>query len=295
MKEGEFVFRKLLLPPGSAMVNLNQFRKKGKNRHNPKDRLWLANRYLRIQTHVNTPDSAWNGITPRHLYRFLNDNPVMLLQQAAASIKQYFIDIAHPMHPMHNRTCYFEERGLTFSPSNTASHFDKDGKAMKMHDFRTVLAAQYPLLHKLWSKYERELELILGLNEKQLEQRGTLMFIKYNTGKGLWTHIDNVRRSDGFVVSVGLGVPVLFDMAPSLLAGKRGVSNDGFVLRTRIDAGDMILLDGEARFEWCHGIPEGRDTEKYTIFFLCDHISPKCDHYNKDILERVYTSIPCTQ
>jgi hypothetical protein len=294
MKPKQLIFTRLQLPPGTAMLDMQRLSRKisVQKTKDPVSRLGVLNRILRVNTYMDTAEHPWAGRTPRHLHCFANEIPASLMQQAQTEMVQYFEDIKSPNNAMHAKTCFFAERGLTFSPSNKATEYDKSGQAMLIQEFREVLRKGYPGLYKMWGVYERELEKLLHLPEAQLEKRGQLMFIRYTSENGLWTHIDNVRRSDGFVVSVGVGVPVVFDMAPSLLSREPDVGKKGFVLRTHLDAGDMLILDGEARMEWSHAIPFGRHEEKYTMLFLCNHISPACDHYNKDILERVYTSVP---
>ncbi|CAK0737096.1 hypothetical protein CVIRNUC_000854 [Coccomyxa viridis] len=64
----------------------------------------------------------------------------------------------------------------------------------------------------------------------------------YQPGEGLKPHVDLLRFQDGIAI-VSL-------QSSAILAFTRGEE----VVDVRLDPGDLLLLEGEARYEWMHGI-----------------------------------------
>jgi hypothetical protein len=53
--------------------------------------------------------------------------------------------------------------------------------------------------------------------------------------------------------------------------------------------GDLVVLDGEARLEWSHAVPYGREEVKYTLFFylrgVASRVVGRSGALKADILE----------
>jgi hypothetical protein len=104
------------------------------------------------------------------------------------------------------------------------------------------------------------------------EKKVMLLLLKYETGRGIWLHVDNVARTDGVpVCTINIGPPdVNVDFIPVTLP-----TREKKPIRINLNEGDMLVMQGESRYEWAHGIPNGLDKEKYTVMFKFEKISDK--------------------
>lgn len=233
-------------------------------------RIGIVNEKIRHSFTVNekTNSDLWMGPTPEGMYAFKvfgfnNENLELWM-------RKYFDEI-EDNNLLRENSWVSKERGLTFSPSNTPQQFTRHGKAMDVEKFKDILSMKYRPLSIIVSKIENQLKHLLKLDQKSFENEATVTFVKYESKKGLWMHIDNVLRSNGLVCSVGVGPHVVYDMAPTLLSHDDQIGKDGFVIRTKFAPGTMILLDGPARMQWAHSLPYDIVQEKYTILFLLNH------------------------
>jgi hypothetical protein len=78
---------------------------------------------------------------------------------------------------------------------------------------------------------------------------------------GFGLHIDNVLRADATVFTIGVGRPVVYDMTRVL---GRNKGDEVCIIRSSNPEGTMMVLDGEARYKWAHGIPT-HNGFKYTL------------------------------
>lgn len=107
------------------------------------------------------------------------------------------------------------------------------------------------------------------------------------------THIDNVIRLDGsvgpvFTMSLGGGCGVKhMDMFPVVFHERH------LPMRISTPVGSIILMDGEARLEWSHGIPGGYPAERWTIMLKLRQVATKTVGYS-DLLDVPIRASPLT-
>jgi hypothetical protein len=119
-----------------------------------------------------------------------------------------------------------------------------------------------------------------GAGGKDLGSGGGGVAVLYGTNisRGSNLHIDNLLRCDATVFTVGVGRDVVYDMAQVLDSNPR---EGPTILRSSNPEGTMMVLDGESRYKWAHGIPcstqskGGRDSvkkqTKYTLILRLLH------------------------
>ena len=104
----------------------------------------------------------------------------------------------------------------------------------------------------------------------------------------MYMHIDGLLRSDATVFTVGVGRDVVYDMTRAL---GRNKDDKVSIIRSSNPEGTMMVLDGEARYKWTHGIPGSRahNGVKYTIIVRLFHtaglVRPigKCIEFNTEM------------
>ena len=101
------------------------------------------------------------------------------------------------------------------------------------------------------------------------ENNCMLLLLQYEPKYGLWLHVDNVARTDGgLIATISLGPPdVNIDFVPILQPSPEKQPS-----RINIDEGEMLVMQGESRLEWAHGIPYGLPTKKYTVMFKVNNL-----------------------
>lgn len=98
------------------------------------------------------------------------------------------------------------------------------------------------------------------------------VIIRYSNKGGLHMHIDKVWRADGPVFTMHIG-PHHGMYILTKINDPRGHS-----LAITLDEGDITVLDGTARFDWAHGLPDGYPDEpthvRYSFVVLASKITP---------------------
>lgn len=72
---------------------------------------------------------------------------------------------------------------------------------------------------------------------------------EYNPGQGIAAHIDHPRVFGDTIVSVSLGSPVIMDMT---------LKRDGLHEEVTLPRRSALILKGDARYKWYHGIAARR-------------------------------------
>ncbi|XWV25745.1 DNA repair protein [Tupanvirus soda lake] len=88
------------------------------------------------------------------------------------------------------------------------------------------------------------LELISEFMEKS-----KLVIVRYEQSSGIHSHIDNIKRGNGAVVTMSLGPDYnVYDLIP--------VDNTNDSLRIFFKKGSVLIMDGKARYLWAHATPK---------------------------------------
>ncbi len=122
------------------------------------------------------------------------------------------------------------------------------------------------LLHKITK------DIISNLHVEKKEKKindlltsSKLVIARYTTKKGIYTHIDNVKRSDGLVLTLSFGsYYTYYDLVP--------IDNKLESIRIGIRQGEPLAMDGKSRFIYGHAIPSGLNYPpkfiRYSLVFL---------------------------
>ena len=168
-------------------------------------------------------------------------------------------------HPKEKYIGYFKENGMVAFPTNPTSDFEVEGRIAAPSVLRQILQSDPRLrvIDQLWSIYEDKIVQHLAGTEKveprvrarikkHIDEKGELELLKYAPGTGLWLHMDNLLRCDASIFAVGIGRDVVYDMARVI---ERKPGKGPSIVRTSNPEGTMIVLDGESRYKWAHGVP----------------------------------------
>ncbi|KAJ2747706.1 hypothetical protein GGI20_000355 [Coemansia sp. BCRC 34301] len=87
----------------------------------------------------------------------------------------------------------------------------------------------------------------------------------YERGEGIGDHVDLLRFDDG-IVGFSFGGTAVMRMRrvrdrSAATYAKELETEDASEVRVELEAGDVYLLSGEARYRWTHGIPKKIDGE----------------------------------
>jgi hypothetical protein len=154
---------------------------------------------------------------------------------------------------------------------------------------------KFEVIDRFWSVYMKKLARYFcrsaDVTPDQIEQLMSdncdMSILKYDDLDGFFMHIDGLVKRDATVFTVGVGRDVVYDMTRAIGRDPQEVS----IIRSSNPEGTMMLLDGESRYKWAHGVP-GSHTHngvKYTIIMRLYHtaglVRPigKCTELNTEM------------
>ncbi len=102
-------------------------------------------------------------------------------------------------------------------------------------------------------------------NIKNMLLNSKLVIARYADKTGIYTHIDNIVRSNGLVLTLSFGPNyTYYDLIP--------LDNKEDSLRIKFNNGEPVIMDGRSRFLYAHAIPENMSYEptfvRYSLIFL---------------------------
>ena len=114
-------------------------------------------------------------------------------------------------------------------------------------------------------KYAKIICQIINYDYEKYINECDLHIIKYDSEIGIRWHFDNITRDRNYeitTINVGNG-PIYYDMAP--------VYTNVYdkPVRVKIGNGDMVIMSGDSRYYWTHGIPNNipKYIGKFSILF----------------------------
>lgn len=145
---------------------------------------------------------------------------------------------------------------------------------------------EFEVIHRFWLVYINELAQHFRLSVDQFICGFRDMHIlQYDDLLGFGLHIDNLLRADATVFNVGVGRPVVYDMTRVLGRNQR---DEVSIIRSSNPEGTMMVLDGESRYKWAHGIPTHNGVKYTLVIRLANTARPvrligKCIELNTDM------------
>lgn len=131
----------------------------------------------------------------------------------------------------------------------------------------------YPTFMKMVNAYAEKLGNMYGIDQDTVNKNVVMTVIKYPEHMGLRQHIDSLYRVHGspaIVVHMGTDDVTNFDMIPLAMKETHHVP-----MRLEIKKGSFVIMGGESRYHWLHGVPDGRPGVKYTLMFKFQPIPEK--------------------
>ena len=164
----------------------------------------------------------------------------------------------------------------------TAARF-WDIRAKDVEGQLQVLKTHAPFTENLLRSCVRRLAKLYNVDEKEVDISHVAV-AEYEKDTGCTLHIDNVKKGQGPVVTVGIGsngvenekhldmYPVHPPLKNVCVGAKERVSKEPTgPVRITVNDGDMIVLEGPARWRWAHAVPWGHLTRRFTLVMCCSH------------------------
>lgn len=272
--------------------------------YNPKERIWDLKRRIRVNTYTSQKPLSVNLLSEQAPNLLCMPPPEMaqsLMVPAKRALDHLFGHILDansklihglPFQVNHTLIQDYKSRGLVYFPNNSLHEYETEGRCVLPMQFRQFLRSDSKsiVIDRLWAIYQKHIiaNLLLANDldmshydaiENFVNEHGTLYVLKYKAGTGIWMHIDNLLRSDATVYTIGIGRDVIYDMAPIIKQQR-----DACIFRTHQKEGTMMVLDGDARYKWAHGIPHDRSKKngtKYTIILRLFHHEALTEYVGK--------------
>ena len=243
------------------------------------DRIWFVKSKIRVKTYLNQPVQPTALPAPPGLLIAHNTNRGhSLLAGARSDIRELFTnEEGLPLWQRLPHMDYVRGRGLYYifgtnlykaAMPHVEQHNDGDLSNQTYVCFkdayRLLHTRNCPQLAEFCMEKAKSLCNLFELPFNVLEDNCMLLLLRYEPRHGLWLHVDNVARTDGGpICTISLGPPdVNVDFVPLLEPTATRQP-----LRININEGETVIMQGESRFDWAHGIPYGLDVHKYTVMF----------------------------
>lgn len=263
----------------------------------PGDRIWELRRAMKVQTFIQQKEDMRTKVLdiplglvcmhPPNTAATMLRGTNVALDSLFANVKESekkFDDYLRNIH--QTRPNYvFAKQEIGYTTFNYCSHedYEKYGRVSSPKNFRGFLKSksEFAAIDQFVSIYiERIAQYFCGSAdatrdniariEQIINERGDLVIIKYEDQKGMDQHIDSMLRSDATVFTIGVGRDVVYDMSRAI-GRKKG--DEVSIIRSSNPEGTMMVLDGEARYKWTHGVPHShkQNGTKYTIHICFFH------------------------
>lgn len=251
----------------TMLVRSQSVRKEYVNMKSVTEKIWYIKSKIRIKTHLNQWSSVCNCPLPNGVSIISNPFPDLLKGTRNDMVRLFSHEQSLKKNLRIPFADYRKSRGLyyIFGFDVETETFTKFSKAIKMLE-------KYEHLHMFCQKYADFLCSVFGISMRLFENEVMLLLLKYEKEHGLWLHVDNVARTDGVpICTISIGPPdVNVDFVPVVVPNATKIP-----MRLNLNEGDMLMMQGESRYEWAHGIPYGLGSEKYTVMFKFNRMEEK--------------------
>lgn len=181
------------------------------------------------------------------------------------------------------RSYTYKKNGWSSFNYNSPLEYIEHGRVSSPKDFRGFLKSEpeFAALEKFMSIYIKAIARYfcgsvdatpddIARIERTINDDGDMNLLKYEDKIGMAQHIDSNLRSDATTFTIGVGRDVVYDMSRAF---GRTPEEEVFIIRSSNPEGTMMVLDGESRYMWTHGIPHSEQPSgvKYTIHISLFH------------------------
>jgi alkylated DNA repair dioxygenase AlkB len=262
-----FKVRELLLEPKRDKAWKFTCKMRKDFNHNSPGRIWWVNTKTKVKTTIHDTAVDTDCPPPQGLHVFAPLDSPENLQKVIRDFQRLYQEeeICRTL-PDYDQSPY-QNIHLLFTGN------DPEDVKMTYRQVLDVLEQRTPEAAKLITHFSDKVKKLLGISQQYLEAHSYLWIIRYLPHSGFVSHIDNVVRVGGtagpvFTMSLGSSVTEdkHMDIFPVIEHWRKP-------LRISTPIGSVILMDGESRVEWSHGIPSGDPTERWTIMLKFNQIS----------------------
>ena len=260
-----------------------KFKSKMRDTTSLAERIWWVNKNTMIRTSVNDQSSCHVATPPpgitvfaplttkSHMNRVIHElNGLFKKERASPSLMGFHMSRARDVY-------------ILFYPE------DSQDKSPPASEVIETLSGLTPCTVSLLKLFRQSISDLLNISLEVFNEKSTFGIIRYDKNAGIQTHIDNITRLGGstgpvFTMSLGGSGVKLFDMFPVIQHWKTPV-------RILIPEGGVVLMDGAARLEWSHGVPDKDPTVRYTIIAQFKQISDIQVGYSKTFDFPIFSSV----
>lgn len=290
------------------------------NLHNKETgmRIWLWKENMSVETFIQQKEDIQTKVAESDkpsgvMCMHPPDNAKALLRPANDALDSLYANIElsaqkfNDYLPVDKRKGSYTHthNGLSAFNYNSPPEYIKHGRVSSPKDFRGFLKSEpkFAALEKFMSIYIHAIARYfcgsadatpenIARIERIMDDEGDMGLIKYVDKLGMEQHMDNSLRSDATVFTIGIGRDVVYDMSRAF---GRTPGTEAFIVRSSNPEGTMVVLDGESRYMWTHGVPYSRQHSgvKYTIhicFFHNANLTARIG-YCKELAMPMYRSI----
>lgn len=151
---------------------------------------------------------------------------------------------------------------IKFPMAKGIFHFINNKVCIEEHCHKSKYAGQFysdnfvknykniPEIYDLMCRFVKFCNLAGGIETNKNIEDFNIALSKHEDNMGIYSHIDNMTKSDKNVYVLNLGATIYYDMYPIFTA------KTDKMMRIKIKSGQAIILRDSARIEWTHGIPD---------------------------------------
>lgn len=255
---------------------------KSEFKDNPAGRLWWVNTNTKVRTYLNDKCIHTSDPLPPGLHVF----PPLASPETLDQVIVEFQHLYHEERENHTLPDYnmipYNNIHVLFTSKNP------DDRQMTYLETMDILQARTPTAAGLIRNMSELAQQVMGITQRDVEERSNIGLIQYFPHGGFISHIDNILRAGGtagpvFTMSLGGNNGKPMDMFPVIEHWKKP-------LRVCTPVGSVILLDGASRLEWSHGIPEGDPSERWTIMLKFAQVTERQVGFSKTLRMPVFAS-----
>jgi len=118
-------------------------------------------------------------------------------------------------------------------------------------------------------------------------KKSKIIIARYESNTGLYSHIDLLKKGNGPIITMSLGSNYnVYDMIP--------LKDNLKTIRVYFPMGSIVVLNGEARYEWAHSLPYdlkyNENQTRYSILFYMHNFSSTKKTFS-NIYKNYYNSV----
>ena len=265
------------------------------NASSAKDRVWDLTQAMKVSTFIEQTED---------LERTVSDIPLGLVcMYTPPQAEKLLSETNKALHSLFEYLKLEKKEPTMLFIFNRVPGHSQVSKPREMRNFLRN-NSKFRVIDDFWSVYMKKIAEYfcrseevtpdkIAHNEQLMSNHSDMIILKYDDLSGLFMHIDGLQRTDATVFAVGVGRDVVYDMTRALGRNQR---DEVSIIRSSNPEGTMMVLDGEARYKWTHGVPESKGI-KYSIIMRIFHTAGLSRSIGtcKELITKMYSMTSSTE